>query len=382
MNKHEIFLISGLVHPEQKFKYVEGLYYRYHYSVDVTTNLGNGENLENGEKMNASTLFIDSTVTINFASPCEGYLRVSNSSIRHDRKNYNTEFPDRADAEFKSNLERHELRFAYDDGHVNEVCPEPGESVWSLNLKRGILSMFQNTMKRFDVDRRTNELDVNGICETRYRLFEAKKTSLIIKKSKDLATCIHGGKHLSVVQSTFYRSPLSQTRPLSQPLLKSYSECDITIDHNIYEMVVCKESHHLQAFANGAGGGARTKSVATLRLVEESAYEDEIDPDYDDTFSREISDSPISSNSSTKNLITAKRTSLLYDHSTSPRTVHGDLRSSRNLLKSMCTLGSTEELQQRFSEMYTKLIHTSRLLDYPSMSQLLARANSICAGGR
>lgn len=223
------------------------MFYRYHHSVDVTTNLGEqraGDGEDAAEKKlsghrDESTLFIDSTVTIHFVSPCEGYLRISNASIRHDRQNYNPEFPDRADAEFKSHLEHHPLRFAFDDGHVREVCPEAGEAVWSLNLKRGILSMLQNTMKRFDVDRRINELDVNGICDTRYRLHEAKRTSLIIMKTKDLASCIHGGKHLSVVQSTFYRSPLSQS-PLSRPLLRSHSECEITIDHNVYESVVCR----------------------------------------------------------------------------------------------------------------------------------------------
>ena len=378
---------------DQKFKYVEGVYYRYYHSVDVTTNLGGpsvsasqesqGRQVPPGQsERNESTLFIDSTVTIHFDSPCEGYLRISNASIRHDRANYNTLFPDRADTEFKANLERHTLRFAFDDGNVREVCPEPGEVVWALNIKRGILSMLQNTMKRFDVDRRINdELDINGICDTRYRLHEAKRTSLIIRKIKDLASCIHGGKHLSVIQSTFYRSPLSQTRHFSQPLLRSYSECEITIDHNVYEMVVCKESYHLQPLSNGARAGARTKAISTLKLVAESKEEDVHYEDDDDNI-EEDSDENRSRATITKNLITAKRTNLLYDHSASPRAVYGELRTSRDFLKSMCGLGMTEELQQRFSEIYTKFIHSARLLDYPSLSQLLARSNTICMGGR
>jgi hypothetical protein len=43
-------------------------------------------------------------------------------------------------------------RFSFGDGLISEICPSGNETSWVLNFKRGILSAFQNTMKRFDVD--------------------------------------------------------------------------------------------------------------------------------------------------------------------------------------------------------------------------------------
>ncbi|XP_066586148.1 uncharacterized protein Apoltp [Prorops nasuta] len=366
------------VPADRKFKYEEGVYYRYRYSVDVSTNLGEAKE---GQARNESNLFIDGIVTLNFGSPCEGQVRFQRTSISQDRSSYNSEFPDRAGAEFKANLEKYVLRFGYDDGQVNELCPDPREHVWALNLKRGVLSMLQNTMRRFDVDHRDDELDVNGICETTYRLQEARKTSLILKKTKNLAGCNFAAKHLSVIQSVPYKSPRSSSRIANQPLLKSNSECEITIDHNVYEKVVCKDSHLLQPFSNGEKAGVRTESTATLELIEESEYPLE-DDDYNSS-EEENHEGDQRGFKFLDNVGNRKRSSLLYDHSKTPRTMHGELRTSRDLLKVMCKLAAnSDEIQQKFSETFTAFIHSARLLDYPSLSQLFARANGICPSGK
>ena len=384
----------GIAVPaERKFKYNESLYYQYQYKVDVSTNLGDqGQDGRSDE----SSQYIDATATLYFTTPCEGYLKLSNASISHDRSRYHPEFPDRAGGEFKAGLERYVLRFAFDDGVIREVCPDPKENVWALNLKRGILSMLQNSMMRFDVDRRVDELDVNGICETRYKLHEAKKTSLVIRKIKNLARCTHSSKHLSIIQSQTYRSPLSQSRISRQPLLKSQSECEITIDHNIYERVVCNDSHQLQPLSNGNKAGVRTDMSASLELISES-MEISMDistTDNDDNDDNDDEESNVSNkedNATSRESmrlhkeaeqIHSKRTTLLYDHAKTPRTIHGELRTSRDLLKNMCRHEAAEEVQQSFSELFTKFIHSARMLDYPSLSQMFARANSICKNSR
>ncbi|XP_012280436.1 uncharacterized protein LOC105699757 [Orussus abietinus] len=345
---------------EVKFKYQKDLVYKYKYNVDVSTNMGEQEG--SGKGRNESTLHVDAMVSLHFSSPCEGFLRLKDVSVSHNRSSYNPEFPDRAGAEFKASVEEFILRFAFHDGQVQELCPHPKEPIWSLNLKRGVLSMFQNTMKRFDVDRKVEELDVNGICETQYKLHQARRTSLIIRKSKDIRSCVYRNKHLSLLQSTAYRSILSQSsKPFQQPLMKSKSECEIIIDHNVYERVVCTDSHMLIPLSNGVKAGAQTDTRAVLQLMEESP---------------EIFDE-----SDTK-LTHGKRTNLLYDHASTPKPTHGELRAARDLVKSMCTLGAAEEMQERFSEMFTKFIHSARVLNYPSLSQLFSRANGVCKNGR
>ncbi|XP_015173164.1 PREDICTED: uncharacterized protein LOC107064693 [Polistes dominula] len=358
---------------ERKFKYQEGVSYQYQYSVDVSTNLGKAGTLpSNGiESKNETKLNIDASLIVYFTSPCEGVLKFQNVSLSHDRNRYNAEFPDRAGADFKASLERYTLRFAFDDGRINEVCPDRRETVWALNLKRGVLSMLQNTMKRFDVDHRVDELDVNGICETNYRLYEARKTQLIIKRTKNLADCQFSSKHLSVMQSNYYKNTRSTTKTSKRSLLKSSTECEITIDHNVYDRVVCKDTHQLRPLSNDNSASARTESIAILQLVEESKeefYEDEESEEGDnENTSKDI----------------AIRTNLLYDHEKVSKTIHGELRTSRDLLKILCRNGAnSDEIQHRFSETFIAFVQSARLLDYPYLSQLFARANSICKTGK
>jgi hypothetical protein len=49
-------------------------------------------------------------------------------------------------------------RFSFTDGLIPEICPHVNETSWVVNFKRGILSAFQNTMKRFDVDHQNTDV--------------------------------------------------------------------------------------------------------------------------------------------------------------------------------------------------------------------------------
>lgn len=348
-----------------KFKYTEGTVYRYHHSVNVSLNLG--------KDSSSSDLFIDSIVSVEFLSACEADLRITDSSIhQYAREKYEAEFPDRAETEFKEKLEKYNLRFAFDDGNVRELCPNKDEAIWALNIKRGILSMLQNTMKRFDVDHKNQELDINGICETNYRLHEARKTSLIVTKIKDLAGCTNRGKHFSIVQSNGYN--ISPRARAQNNLLDSRTNCEIVIDHNIYERVTCNEIHLFRPLSNGNTAAVQTVIHSSIVLIEEASK-----TGLDDF----VNNDEQQDESASRHTIP---TNLLYDYSTEitsiTKTVHGELRTSRDLLKSMCNLGSNGQLDQIFSESFTKFIHSARYLDYPSLSQLLARANTICPGGK
>lgn len=366
----------------RKFKYQEGISYVYKYAVNVNTNLGGEESVDHPQK--ESTLCLEADLIIRFSSPCEGSLKFYNASLSHDRAKYNPDFPDRAGADFKTNLERFVLKFAYDDGKIEELCPQKQEPIWTLNLKRGVLSMLQNTMLRLDVDRRVDELDVNGICQTTYRLHESKRTSLILKKSKNLSNCMYGSKHFSIIQSNTYRSPRSSSHPLHHPLLESQSECELVIDHNVYQQVVCKDLHRLQPLSSGQTG-VRTESTAVLRLVKETTddYSDGYGSQSEEHEEEEEEEEEEESSKEKYDRGSRRRTSLLFDYARTAKTVHGELRTSRDLLKTMCRLGlNTDEMQQRFSETFTAFIRSARLLDYASLSQLFVRANSICKTGK
>lgn len=369
-------LFFGAASGDRKFKYQEKVTYQYRYRVDVSANLG--ENLWSGR--NETRLYLDADVSLRFSSACEGAVRFGNVSLSHSRLAYQPDFPDRAGAEFKAGLERNWLRFGFEDGLVRELCPAAGkvrsgssqaagrDPVWALNIKRGLLSMLQNTMLRFDVDRRAEELDVHGICETQYRLREARRTSLIVRKSKDLASCRQAGKHLSLVRSQSYSSPRRSSRS-RQPILASSAECDITIDHNVYQRVQCRDEHRLEPLSNGrASAGAKSEILSSLDLVAE--IDDHVDH-------------PIDSLSDIESeVLSGRRSNLLYDHASSPRTIYGELRTSRDLLKTMCQLGTPLELRRNFSEVFTSFVHSARMLDYQGLAQLFQRSRDICKTGR
>lgn len=60
--------------------------------------------------------------------------------------------------EFSSQLELNALRFSFQDGRVDQLCPSTEELPWSLNLKRGVLSALQNSMRDLNNDARLYEV--------------------------------------------------------------------------------------------------------------------------------------------------------------------------------------------------------------------------------
>lgn len=60
--------------------------------------------------------------------------------------------------EFKRSLEANPLRFGFQDGRIENLCPDDTDPVWVLNIKRGVLSTFQNVMDSLDRDQRVTEV--------------------------------------------------------------------------------------------------------------------------------------------------------------------------------------------------------------------------------
>ena len=45
---------------------------------------------------------------------------------------------------FSQALERYPLRISFQDGNIEELCLVAEEPQWVMNVKRGVLSVFQN----------------------------------------------------------------------------------------------------------------------------------------------------------------------------------------------------------------------------------------------
>lgn len=47
----------------------------------------------------------------------------------------------------ESQLERHSLLFGLQDGKVEQVCAHQDDDIWIVNVKRGVVSMMQNSLE-------------------------------------------------------------------------------------------------------------------------------------------------------------------------------------------------------------------------------------------
>ena len=51
------------------------------------------------------------------------------------------------------------LRFSFQDGKVEDLCPSDEDNVQSINLKRGVLSAFQHSMNQHTDNEDMQEVD-------------------------------------------------------------------------------------------------------------------------------------------------------------------------------------------------------------------------------
>jgi len=221
--------------------------YNYDYNVHLRTEFF-------GTGRNTSDLYLTANIDMLFPKPCEGFLRINkvqmrdklynatkDESVENDYNNiysydYDTANTSSDEAVDNEDLHRHSklleedlkkdlLRFAFHDGHIGEVCPSLNETAWVLNFKKGILSAFQNTMMRFDVDFNTTEIDVSGECNVQYTLEDARNVFIAVKKVKDISSCRKRYATESILQTTPYTFRDDTT---IWPILNSESYCNVS----------------------------------------------------------------------------------------------------------------------------------------------------------
>ncbi|XP_030377336.1 uncharacterized protein LOC115626195 [Scaptodrosophila lebanonensis] len=366
-----------------KFKYGEVLY-KYDYTVSVRSEFaGSGDN--------TSDLYLKANLDIFFPKPCEGYLRINDAklydkteefsqaengdssseksndygdyygglaSAESDEKPQNIDNLHPKSVDLAYDLKKNVLRFAFHDGLISEVCPHLEETDWVLNFKKGILSAFQNTMMRFDVDFNTTETDVSGECQVQYALESTDSVYVTIRKIKNIATCRKRYSTHSMLQTTPYTFRDDKT---IWPILNSESYCNLTIDNHVYREISCFERHLLIPFSN-ASTGAVTTSQSKFELKGEESYS-----------SNEFLEQ--------NNELIDRRSTLIFDHTPLVKPTHGEIKAARELLKEMCAVGFPN-IQREFIDVFTKFLQTTKSLDYKALTVLLQRAASICEQGK
>lgn len=223
--------ICGLSECElenEKFRYAQNVNYKYSYDSSFLTMFDGTDNNDAD-----SQLFISATIDVTFPTRCQGQMKLSAVRLKHHNATIVDDFERRAPADyeyeddtkpqedidetppkenvmhrqspyFSKDVEALEIKFDFHDGSILEICPKLNEPVWVTNFKRGILSAFQNTMFRFDLDHKSVETDVSGKCEVSYQFVGSLNTSIVITKNKDISSCQNRNKFKSIIQTTPY----------------------------------------------------------------------------------------------------------------------------------------------------------------------------------
>uniref|UniRef100_A0A914RS96 Vitellogenin domain-containing protein n=1 Tax=Parascaris equorum TaxID=6256 RepID=A0A914RS96_PAREQ len=111
-----------------------------------------------------------------------------------------------------------------DDGEVVGVCPSDGDPVWSVNLKRAILSTFQSLHES------DWETDVIGECPVE-RENRRNGPTLMLKTTKDVDAC-HRQNDVSGLRAVSYRL---HSKVQSPPALQAAQKCDREIRDGILQ---------------------------------------------------------------------------------------------------------------------------------------------------
>ncbi|XP_013168741.1 PREDICTED: uncharacterized protein LOC106118616 [Papilio xuthus] len=341
----------------EKFKYLAQTVYYYSYNVNVETYFAGSSN-------NRSTLDVTAEVKVQFITPCEGLLQLQKITLTDQDENYAVERSEK----FVQAVSQFDLRFAFHDGVISEICPNLLEEDWVLNFKRAILSLFQNSMKRFDINFNGFEQDIHGTCNVEYTVRGQENTSLILVKKRDLALCTDRYKYMSILQTVRYDF---QSKFQTWPVLKSESKCRISVDHNIYKSVNCRERHLFEPFS-GKNSGAMSTVIQDLVLIKELNR----------------TDIEIMESQPKAWLVIQKRSNILHQHVPMNRGDTGELRSARDVLKLLCLVKQTAEGEESSVDenmdsgsivgLWGRLVRSARKLHHPALAQLLARAPTIC----
>ncbi|XP_033883614.3 uncharacterized protein LOC117416563 isoform X1 [Acipenser ruthenus] len=312
--------------------YQKGSRYTYKYSTETSAFLL--------ESRSASTgLALDSLADIEVLHKCLMVLKLRNVQIKRTSTNKEDLMP--SQDRLRESLEKSPLQFSFQDGKIPEICPSVDEPTWVLNIKRGVLSVFQSSHAA-SREETLEETDVSGRCLTSY---EWKGPSLV--KTRDLKRCSHRGLAVTSLDSV----PLPDS---DGQLLDSSLECVQSYRDGVMEEASCTEANLLTPFSRDAGG-AQTKTLSTFKLLR---VQEGIPTNRDD--SREVYSS-----------------SLLYEREDGGETGTraSTAEQAAETVRKLCV---TKGLHYEHADLFMSLVFQLRALSAEALGDLWQRASFRC----
>lgn len=255
--------------------------------------------------------------------------------------------PSANQAELRAALERYSLRFSYQDGRVDNVCPSEGETPRALNVKKAILSMLQNSMKELEVNEDVNELDIAGRCPTIYETLPKGWSSMSVRRIKDLSRCNDRESAVTALQASSIEGSLR-----SSPVVKGRQECKQVFQNGLIDSVECKESHIVRPFSKRENG-ARTDVTQKLNLRSQRRGQ-----------ARRLAYNA------------GMETDLLFDHDYEAEDSSSSLERAENALRVI--VESTGDVMKSSSPgFFTELVFSLRKLSPADLQTMLRRSESM-----
>merc|ERR1711970_294890 len=229
------------ISPSSKFHYQPGTTYIYDYTSASSLQTPNMKTIDQGQ-MNWSA-----KVHVHYRTACEVVVEIREPKVEQQ------ESRDLAEKMTKYPMEAISM-----DGIITKVCSDEREPQQIVNIKKGLLSIIQNSLPSngtLNDGMELMETDIQGVCPTKYRVIRNAQ-GLIVEKSKDHTQCTQrvGGLSQSPLSGLFVKSPPT--------ILKSKSFCSQHVISGKIEKVECLDTNNVAVFTL-----AHTKLIGVQKSV-------------------------------------------------------------------------------------------------------------------
>ncbi|XP_064080211.1 vitellogenin-like [Macrobrachium nipponense] len=228
-----------------KLAYATGKTYFYSYTGKSRIHLKDAEGAYTDTEWS-------SQVEVSWLSPCDMAISIKNPS-----------FGDSAGSPKSQVLERYPLIIAVADGRVQQACSHPEDEVWSVNMKKGIASAFQNSLpsnSSINTGLNFTETDIIGNCSTAYSV-NNEGENVIVEKIKNHRFCQDYYVDRDESPRLWPKFPI--------PIKESVSECKQEISKGIYLSITCEDRKIIRP-AYGSYRYIKASQKSVLRFQSES----------------------------------------------------------------------------------------------------------------
>ncbi|XP_036371065.1 uncharacterized protein LOC115226508 [Octopus sinensis] len=244
-----------------KFGYVPGESLTYNYKTETTTKV-------NGFSKDDVKIFFESKVTITALSKCEFVMSMSEIAL-----NYKENLLEEGNID--ETLFQQPVHFSFHNEEIKTLWepdpdpkshPNPLDMEQVMNIKKGVLSLFQNSLDSFHRSKSLIETDVLGKCLTHYEVDPFSDSfSYLVTKKKDLDNCEERQHYINTVHSVNYGDDTVDTQPsltkISYLCKQSFSK-----KSNTLTSATCSERHVFGPFSHDVNG-AYSSQVQTLQYM-------------------------------------------------------------------------------------------------------------------